>query len=177
MQSMTFVLLALSVAAYLPQSSMVEQPPSVQLADLRSFFHGEPSPQPKALPPKRVATVSTAARITVDGQIESFLRAFADALMARDAKALLPRLSPKYTVDNLPSGKKAIAIFQQAVEQLPGPSEIIVKSIERNGDVRTVKVDFRFDPDNIKTKIMRFDANGLLLWSDLFRLNTQPMAS
>ncbi len=178
MQSMTLVMMSIMMvaAAYVPDFDRTDRSQPIRLADLRSFFHGEAPPQPKALPPKRVATVSTAAGVAVDAQIESFLRGFADALMAREAKPLLTRLSSKYSVDNLPSGKQASAVFAQAIEQLPGPTDIVVKSIDRTGDVRSAKVEMRFGADNVKTKLLRFDADGRLLWSDLFALKVQTMA-
>ena len=167
------VSLLLVMHVFVPEVSAVESSQPTHFADLRRFFHGEQATPPKALPPKRIAAITTDSGTTVDVQIESFLRAFASALMARDAKPLLARLSPQYSIDDLVTGKQAVAVFTQAIEQLPGPTDIVVTSIERKGDVRTIKVDFHFAADNIKHKVMRFDAGGRLLWTDLFSIKQQ----
>lgn len=145
----------------------------LQVADLRSFFHGDPPPQPKAPAPKQLAVVSTAPGTTTDAQIENFLRALADAIKARDGKALLPRLSEKYVIDDLPGDRKASVFLLQAIEQIAGPSEIVITSIESKNNMRTAKIDFRYGPEKIKSKIFQFDSAGKLLWSDLFKLQAQ----
>ncbi|MEO8383908.1 MAG: hypothetical protein ABI583_01600 [Betaproteobacteria bacterium] len=141
--------------------------------DLRSFFHGDPPAPPKAPPPKQLATVSTAPGVVADAQIESFMRAFAEAIKLREGKPLLARLSDKYAIDDLPEDRKAVELFLQAIDTIPGATEITIKSVERKNDMRNAKVEFRYNTDNIKLKTFRFDAAGKLLWSDLFMLKRQ----
>lgn len=150
-----------------------EQLPRLQVADLRSFFHGEPPPPPKAPPPKVLATVSTDAGVAVQPQVEAFFRTLAEAVKARDGKPMLARLSAKYSVDDLPRDLKPGDFFQQAMERIAGPSAIVIKSVEQQGSVRVVGAEFRYDTPPAKLKSFRFDAEGKLLWSDLFRLQTQ----
>lgn len=146
---------------------------SLQLADLRSFFHGEPTPPPKAPPPKQLAVVSTAPGLAADMQIENFLRALAGAIKSRDGKALTAQLADKYAIDDLPGGWKAGNYFVQAIEQIAGPSEMVITAIERQGDTRTARVEFRFGSEKNKLKTFQFDANGKLLRSDFFKLQVQ----
>lgn len=146
---------------------------STRNVDLRSFFHGDPPAPPKAPPPKQLATVATAPDVIADAQIESFMRAFADAIKAREGKPLLARLSDKYAIDDLPEGRKASDFLLQAIDSMPGGAEIIIKSVERKSDMRIAKVEFKYNADNIKLKTFRFDAAGKLLWSDLFVLKRQ----
>lgn len=150
---------------------------SRQLVDLRSFFHGDPPPPPKAPPPKHLAIVSTAATVTTDIEIENFMRAFADAIKARDGKPMLARLSAKYTIDGLPDDKKAADFFMQAIVRIPGAIEIIIKSVERKDGIRTAKIEFRYSLDSIKLKTFRFDADCKLVWSDLFALQRQAQGA
>ena len=163
---------ACPVAAWSPS-----QTPNMLNVDLRSFFHGDPPAPPKAPPPKLLATVSSAADIVVDPQIESFIRAFAEAIKAREGKPLLARLSDKYAIDDLPEDRKAGDMFLQAIDTMPGASEIIIKSVERKNNVRIAKVEFRYNADNVKLKTFRFDATGKLLWSDLFVLKRQAVGA
>ncbi|QJR14079.1 hypothetical protein [Usitatibacter palustris] len=74
---MKALLLALATSA-----ALLLSPPAA--AQLGKFLHGDAPAQPKAPPPKQLAVVSAAPGIAADPQVESFLRAFADALMARD---------------------------------------------------------------------------------------------
>ena len=158
----------------IPTFAMPAMPPEeMRMVDLRSFFHGDPPPPPKAPPPKQLAIVSTASGITPNMQIEEFMRAFADALKAREGKPMLSRLSEKYAIDALPEDKKPGDFFIQAIERIPGATEIIIQSVERKDGIRTAKIEFRYSADNIKLKIFRFDASGKLLWSDLFVLQQQ----
>jgi hypothetical protein len=146
---------------------------NMQKVDLRSFFHGEPPAPPKAPPPKHLAVVATAPGVASDPQIEGFLRAFAAALKARDGKAMLARLSDKYSIDGLPEGKKPSEFFEQAVERIAGPTEMIIKAVETSNNIRTAQVAVHYGPDLVKARVFRFDPQGRLLWSDLFRLQTQ----
>jgi len=165
-----FILTSLSAAA---GSSPAAANPPLQLADLRSFFHGEPAPPPKAPPPKQLATVSTAPGIASDPQIERFLRALADAIKARDGKPLTAQLADKYAIDDLPAGLKAGNYFAQAIEQIAGPGEMVITAIERQGELRTARVEFRYGSEKTKVKTFQFDAGGKLLRSDFFKLQIQ----
>jgi len=139
-------------------------------ADWKSFFHGDPPPFVKAPPPKQLARVSTAPGVQPDPQVESFLRAFADALMAREGSMIVPRLSERYTVDGAPDDAKASDFMVQAIGKMPGPERIVIRSVEASGGTRIAKTEFHFGPDNMKLKTFRFDADGKLLESDLFSL-------
>lgn len=156
------------LAGFLAALILLAPPPAE--ADLRRFFHGDPAPVTKAPPPKQLATVSTAPDAKADPQVESFLRAFASALMARDGAALLPRLSPRYSVDGAPEDTKASDFLLQAVAKIPGPERIVVRSVEANGPVRTARTDFHYDGGRVTPRTFHFDASGNLLASDLFRL-------
>ena len=142
------------------------------VADLKSFFHGEPVAQPKAPPPAVTATVAAAAGVAADPQVEDFLRAFAAAIKARDGAPLRARLSEKYSVPDLPEDFKAADVFVMGVERTPGPEAITVQSIELKNGVRTVKVEIRYAAKTAG-KTLRFDAAGRLLASDLFKLKLE----
>jgi hypothetical protein len=165
----------LSVALAVAYGAAASPTPAANMrsVDLRSFFHGDPPAPPKAPPPKRLATVSSASDIVADPQTENFIRAFAEAVMARDGKPLLARLSDKYVIDDLPEGMKAADMFLQAIDTVLGATDIIIKSVDRKNDMRIAKVEFKFSANNIKLKTFRFDAAGKLLWSDLFVLKRQ----
>lgn len=139
-------------------------------ADLKSFIHGETvAPATKAPPPRVTAVVSTAAGVAVDGQVEDFLRALADALKAREGARMLPRLADQFTMADLPEGHKASEFFVMGVNQVPGPSEMVVQSVGARGASRLAKVELRY-PASVKVKTFKFDAAGKLLGSDLFTL-------
>ncbi len=142
-------------------------------ADLRSFFHGEPAAPPKAPPPKQLAVVSSAAGVAADPQIESFFRSLADALKARDSKPALARLSERFSIDDLPDGFKPARLFAQAVETTAGPTEIVIKAVEKQNNIRSAKVELRYEAGKTKEKVFRFDAAGLLLWTDWFQIKVQ----
>ena len=97
----------------------------------------------------------------------------ADAIKAREGKSMLARLSDKYVIDDLPEDRKAGDLLLQAIDTIPGATDIIIKSVERKNDMRIAKVEFKYYADNIKLRIFRFDAAGKLLWSDLFVLMRQ----
>lgn len=140
------------------------------LADLRSFFHGEPPPFVKASPPKQLAVVSSASATQADAQVESFMRTLANAIMARDGSMIVPRLSERYAIDGMPHDAKASEFMVQAIGKMPGPTRIVIASVERAGDVRTARVEFHFDAGKVNVKTFRFGGGGNLLSSDLFRL-------
>lgn len=144
--------------------------PALLLADLKSFLHGTPAPPPKSPPPKERARVSTDARTARDVQVEGFMQALADGIMARDGQALLPRLADKYAIDDLPADMKPRELFLQAVERIPGPSEMTIKAVDRRADTRVATVEFRYPDDKVSEKTFWFDADGRLLRSDFFRL-------
>ncbi len=144
--------------------------PPMHLADWKSFFHGDPPPRVKAPPPVARAIVSSLPGTPPDPQVESFLRAFADALMARDGTMLLPRVSAKYAVDDMPDDARASDFLLQAIEKLPGPAQMVIQSVQAQAGVRTARVEFHYDSGKSRLKTFRFDAEGRLLGSDLFTL-------
>jgi len=139
-------------------------------ADWKSFIHGEPAPFVKAPPPRQLAVVETLAGVPPDPQVESFMRTFADALMAREGGMIVPLLSERYTVEGAPDDMKASDFMVQAIGKLPGPARIVIRSVEASGTTRIAKADFHYGPDNVKLRTFRFDTNGKLLESDLFSL-------
>ena len=174
------IVAALSAAALLSMPVAFDEsaaPSRLMLADLRSFFHGEPATPPKAPPPKQLATVSIAQGVMSDPQIDAFLRALASAIKARDGTPMLAQLSSQYTIDDLPSDRKPGEFFQQAVERIPGPVEIVIVSIEKRDALRIAKTEFRYGDGNVKPKTFRFDAAAKLVWSDLFALKTQRVGA
>lgn len=140
-----------------------------QIADLKSFFHGDAAPQPKAPPPPVTAVVSTAAGVVPDPQVEAFFRAFAAALKAREGSQMAPWLSAQYTIADLPEDMVAADFFAQAVDRTPGPETLTIQSVETKGALRLVKVEFKY-PTKSKVRTFQFDAAGKLLSSDLFTL-------
>ena len=166
-----------ALLSILPVSVEAAPPSRLMLADLRSFFHGDPTPPPKAPPPKQLATVSNAPGVPNDPQIDAFLRSLASAIKARDAAPMLPQLSAQYAIDDLPADRKSGEFFQQAVERIPGPVEIVIVSIEKRDATRTAKTEFHYGDGNIKPKTFRFDAAARLVWSDLFALKTQRVGA
>jgi hypothetical protein len=142
-------------------------------AGLAEWLHGSPPPRPKASPPDKVAVVSRTTGAAADAQVEDFLHALAVAIKSRDGKPMLPRLADRYTIDDLPSGLKASDYFAQAVEQTPGADEIVIRSIAVQSGVRIAQTEFRYPKDLVKSVTFRFDADGRLLASDLFKLKRQ----
>jgi hypothetical protein len=142
-------------------------------ADWREWLHPQPASPPKAPPPKQVAAVSAASESARDARVESFLRALADAIKARDGAAMVARLADNYAIDGLDGRAKPADLFMQAVERIPGPTEMIVESIERQGNAVTARTEFRYANTEAKKKVFRFDAAGRLVWSDLFAIRTQ----
>ncbi len=151
-------------------------PQLAQLGQLGKWLHGDPPPQPKAAPPRQLAQVSTASAVVVDVAVESFLRELAAALMARDGRPLLARLSEQYGIDDLPAGEKPSAYFLQAVERLPGPQSMTVQSVVGSGAFRVASVEFRYSTERADVKALGFDAAGRLVHSDLFRLKRMGAA-
>ena len=173
MKATRLLLLLLPAAAATLAAPAAPAPaaPVRRTADLRSFFHGD-APPAKAPPPAATATVATAAGAAVDPQVEGFLRAFADALKARDGDRLRPRLAATFTIPDLPEGLTAPALFVQGVNQTPGPLEIVIQSVEVKGPARVAKATFRY-ADRTTVKILKFDAEGRLLATDLFKVKVE----
>jgi hypothetical protein len=170
MKSPVLVSLLLVSAAFPAAAvSAAHLPSARQVADLKSFFHGEPAQPPKAPPPKVTATVAFAAGVTPDPQVEDFFRAFAAAVKARDGASMLPRLSDRYTIADLPEDHKASDFFVMGIERIPGPEAITLQSVEWKDTVRTVKAEIRYAAKTA-VKTFRFDAAGKLIASDLFVL-------
>jgi hypothetical protein len=145
--------------------------------DLRSLFHPDPPVPPKAPPPKELARVSFANDAARDPQVETFMRALAEAIKAREGKPMLARLSDRYAIDALPEGSKAPDLFVQAVERIPGPIEIVIQGVDRAGEVRSARTEFRYAAAPAKARTFRFDAAGRLVWSDLFVLRVERNGS
>jgi len=142
-------------------------------ADWRSWLHGEPAPPPKAAPPKQLATVSAISESARDAQVESFLRALAESIKARDGKPMVARLADAYSIDGLEGRAKPADLFLQAVERVPGPTEIVVESIERDATTVTARAEFRYASAEAKKRAFRFDRAGRLLWSDFLTLKIE----
>jgi hypothetical protein len=148
----------------------------VQAFDLRSLLHGAPTPGPKAAPPAQLASVSRAAGVAADAQVEDFLRAYAAALKAREGGAMLARLSERYSIEDLPADAKPADFFVQAVERIASPEQMVIQAITAQGEQRLVKVELRFSNERVVARTLRFDAAGKLLSSDLFRLQRHGQA-
>ncbi len=142
-------------------------------ADLKSFFHGTPPPAPKLPPDAKAATVSFASGITPDKQILDFMVAFAEAARIHDGASLKPRLSDKYTIEDAPSEDATVDFFMQAMARFKGPEEIVINSVEPDGDVRVAKMEFRSANRPVKLRVFKFDAAGKLLSADFFHLKRQ----
>ena len=154
----------------LPVAVPAAAPSARFTADLKSFIHGETvAPATKAPPPRVTAAVSTAAGVPVDAPVEDFFRALAGALKAREGVRMLPRLAEQFAMADVPEGHQASEFFVMGVNQVPGPTEIVIRSVEAKGVARLAKVEFRY-PNATKVKTFKFDAAGKLLGSDLFTL-------
>jgi hypothetical protein len=143
------------------------------LADLKTFFHGTPPPAPKLPPDAKAATVSFAPGITPDKQIMDFMLAFAEAARIHDGASLKSRLSDKYTIEDAPAEHAPVDFFMQAMARIKGPEEIVINSIEPEGDVRIAKMEFRSANRPPKLRIFKFDTAGKLLSADFFHLQRQ----
>ena len=152
--------------------------PAATLAfDWRSWLHGNAEMPPKAPPPKHLVEVSSAPGAARDAQVESFFRALAVALNAREGRPMLARLSDRYTIDALPVDSAAPELFVTAVERIPAPTEIVIQGIERAGGARVAATEFRYGAAPAKAKTFRFDADGRLVSSDLFTVSMKRHGS
>ena len=143
------------------------------LLDFLKSLHGTPPARPPLKPEAKAAAVAFASDVKVDVQILDFLQALAEAIRAHDGKPMLPRLSAKYTIDDLPEGRDPIEFFLLAIGQVKGADEIVAVSIEREGDLRIARAEFRSADNPAKRRVFKFDAAGKLLWSDFFLLKRQ----
>jgi hypothetical protein len=133
---------------------------------LKSFFHGAPPPP---LPPEvKAASVAYAPGITPDKQVLDFMLAFAEALRSHDGGPMKSRLSDNYTVENMMGKGSASDFFMQAIGRIQGPEEIVITSVENEGDVRVAKMDFHSKDRPIKQRTFKFDSAGKLLSADFF---------
>ena len=145
--------------------------------DWRSFFHGDAA-QPKSPPPEKRAQVGRAEGIVADSRLDSFLNDLADALMARDGKRLLPRLSAQYAINGLPTSQSPRDVFVQAIERIPSPLDMEVRAVSSEKDgARVATVEFRYATGEPKAKRFRFDADGKLIASDLFAIRVEQYGS
>jgi hypothetical protein len=139
------------------------------LADWKSFFHGTQPVATPGPPDAKAASVSFAPTVPADEQITEWMQAFAEAMRVHDGTSLKPRLSDKYSIEDLPDGENAVDFFLQAMVKIKAPDEIVVTSVERQADVRVVTTEFRA-PERSKTRVFRFDPAGKLLSADFFKL-------
>ena len=144
-------------------------------ADLKTWLHGAPPPPPTPGPPDaKAATIAFAANVSPDKQILEFMQVFAEAMRVHDGKSLKPRLSDRYEIEDLPDGHNAIDFFMQAMVKVRAPEEIVITAIEREGEARVVKMEFRSAERGTKERTFKFDPNGKLLSADFFTLKRQP---
>jgi len=141
-------------------------------ADLKTWLHGAPPPPPTPGPPDaKAATVAFAPNVTPDKQVLDFMNAFAEAMRIHDGKALKPLLSDRYAIDDLPDGHgNPIDFFMQAMVKVKAPDEIVITGLEREGETRIAKMEFRSTERGTKERTFKFDANGKLLSADFFTL-------
>lgn len=146
----------------------------VAQADLKTWLHGTPPPAPTPGPPDaKAAAVSFAEKVPADKQILDFLQAFAEAMRIHDGKALKPLLSDRYAIEDLPDEYKPVDFFMQAMVKVRAPEEIVITAIEREGEVRMAKMEFRSAERGTKERTFKFDSNGKLLSADFFTLKRQ----
>jgi hypothetical protein len=143
-------------------------------ADLKTWLHGAPPPPTPGPPDAKAATVAFAPNLTPDKQILDFMNAFAEAMRIHDGKALKPLLSDRYAIEDLPEGHGSAAdFFMQAMVKVKAPEEIVITAIEREGEARIAKMEFRSTERGTKERMFKFDANGKLLSADFFTLQRQ----
>jgi hypothetical protein len=143
---------------------------AVAQGDLKSWLHGSP-PAPSPGPPDaKAAVVSFAPNVADDKQILDFLKAFAEAMRVHDGKSLKPMLADSYAIEGLPDENKSVDFFMQAMVIVKAPDEIVVTVIERDGEKRVAKVEFRSTEGGTKQRTFKFDTNGKLLSADFFTL-------
>jgi hypothetical protein len=142
-------------------------------ADLKTWLHGAP-PAPSPGPPDpKAASVSFAPTVSADKQVLEFLKAFAEAMRVHDGKPLKPMLAEGYTIEGLPEEHRPVDFFVQAMVKVKAPDEIIVTGIDREGETRIAKMEWRSTERGTKERSFKFDANGKLLSADFFTLKRQ----
>lgn len=146
---------------------------AVAQADLKSWLHGTP-PKPSPGPPDaKAAAVSFAPNVADDKQILEFLKAFAEAMRVHDGKSLKPLLADAYTIEGVPDEHNPVDFFMQAMVIVKAPDEIVVTGLDRSGETRIAKLEFRSAERGTKERTFKFDANGKLLSADFFTLKRQ----
>ena len=142
-------------------------------ADLKTWLHGTP-PAPSPGPPDaKAAAVSFAPNVPPDKQILDFMNAFAEAMRVHDGKSLKPFLSETYSIEGLPEEHNAVDFFMQAMVKVKAPDEIIISSVNPEGEARIAKMEFRSAERGTKERTFKFDARGKLLSADFFTLKRQ----
>jgi hypothetical protein len=139
-------------------------------ADLKSWLHGTPPSATPGKPDAKAATVSFAGGVNPDKQILEFMQAFAEAMRIHDGSSLRSRLSEKYAIEDLPEEHNAVDFFMQAMIKIRAPDDIIISSIDREGDLRIAKLEFRSVERGTKTRTFKFDSAGKLLSANFFTL-------
>jgi hypothetical protein len=142
----------------------------VARADLKTWLHGAPQAPTPGPPDAKAAAVSFAPSVLPDKQINDFMNAFAEAMRIHDGKALKPFLSNAYSIDGLPEEHNATDFFMQAMVKVKAPDELVVVNVERQGETRVAKLEFRSADKPTKERTFKFDANGKLLSADFFTL-------
>jgi len=142
-------------------------------ADLKSWLHGTPPAPTPGPPDAKAATVSFATGVTPDKQILDFMKAFAEAMRIHDGKSLKPLLSDRYAIEDLPEEHSATDFFMQAMVKVKAPDEIVITGVEREGETRIAKTEFRSTERAPKERTFKFDTNGKLLSADFFTLKRQ----
>ena len=156
-----------------PQSDEQSAPVQLALNSLKEFFHGKPAAPKKALPPKQRAVIAWDSSVARDAGVDTFLNAFADALMTRDASSLEPLVSKQYKVEGLPDGVTPIGVLRQAIEQMPGPTNMQVQSVAVSNSEKVARVEIRYERGEPRLRTIRMDGQGKLLSSDLFSVKVQ----
>ncbi|MEY2562728.1 MAG: hypothetical protein QOH88_921 [Verrucomicrobiota bacterium] len=141
--------------------------------DLKTLIHGKPPTATPGPADAKTATVHFASGVTADQQILEFMQAFTESLRIHDGTSLKPRLSDRYAIEDLPEEHSPVDFFLQAMVKVKAPDEIVITAIERDGDVRVAKMEFRSTERGTKERTFKFDSNGKLLSADFFTLKRQ----
>jgi hypothetical protein len=142
-------------------------------ADLKTWLHGAPPAPTPGPPDAKAAAISFAPGVAPDKQILDFVKAFAEAMRIHDGKSLKALLSDAYSIDGLPEEHSPSDFFMQAMVKIKAPDEIVIMGIEREGETRLAKLEFRSAERPTKERTFKFDAAGKLLSADFFSLKRQ----